>query len=175
MVARSVMPLPSRIGISCRDKIHILDAQTQRFHQSHTAGCTLARVRFGAVPGPNVLLQRSKPRQPLWLLGPHDIGKPGQIDCQHFFIKKQQSRQRLVLRGCRYITCYSELSKKGLDFLSAHLLWVAILMKTNKTLYPFTIDAFSTNGVMFEPNVITHLSSKRGFPSMVHILPNRSS
>lgn len=55
------------------------------------------------------------------------------------------------------ITFHRQLCKKGFNFDSPHILGVTILVKADKTLCPLAIDVFSTDGVVFEPNSLTHL------------------
>ncbi len=108
------------------------------------------------------LIPRQHGRQAHRLLRPRDLVEPGQLDPQHFAIKKQQRRQRLALRGRGYVALHRQTGQKGLHISLAQLARVTLAMKENVAFNPADICRFGTQAVMLQPQAITHLIQQSG-------------
>jgi hypothetical protein len=106
-------------------KIHVFDTQAQALHQAHAR----AIQQFGqqrhvaihcAQKGGDFRLGQYRRNPP----GPGralHLGQPGQINCQHLAVQKQQSTESLIVRGHRYPALIGEHGQKLCHLRSVYL------------------------------------------------------
>lgn len=156
-------------------KLHILDPQTQHFHQTHTGAIQQTGYQpQGAIQlrqHARHLLPRQHHRQALRTARPNHAVHPWQLDLQDLLIKEENRRQRLVLRGGRNIPAHRQVTQESLDFRASHLLRMAILVEANIALDPLQIDSFGANRIVSKANLLAYLIEQSGLVIHVAIAP----
>ena len=142
-------------------EIHILHPQSHALHQPHSRSIKQTRHQamdaIHAIENRRHLLARQHHRQALRLLGADDLVEPGQIDIQHLAVKKQQGRQRLILRRRRHPPLHRKMSQKSLNLDRPHLARVALAVEEDEAFYPLKILCFGADAVMLDAQAIAHL------------------
>ncbi len=103
------------------------------------------------------LLYGQHDRQPRRFPGTHYVPEPGQVLFKHLLIKKQQCGKRLILSRSRNIPANGKIGKERLHLCCAHFYWVTIIVEPYVALDPLTIDTFSSDRVVFQPDLFTNL------------------
>jgi hypothetical protein len=70
-------------------------------------------------------------------------------------IKKCQSAECLILRGCSNIFCRGQVNEKSFDFWNSHIFKMLLVMKQDVTSNPLNIGLLCAIGIMLQPDGIT--------------------
>ena len=119
-------------------------------HVTETPGQVLLVQRAHLVLGQH---HRHVPRA----LGAHHAIEPGKFDFQHFPIKEQQRRQRLVLRRSRHTAGHRELRQKRFHLRPAHLARVALAVKENEPADPVQVRILRPQAVVLHADPFANL------------------
>lgn len=58
---------------------------------------------------------------------------------------------------CQLHNVSRQVGEEGLDFGSAHLGWVALVVEEDEAANPGDVGLFGADGIVFEPNSVTNL------------------
>src|SRR5258708_3975003 len=94
------------------------------------------------------LAARENLRQAFWPLCPDDPVKPGQINLENHFVKKQERSQRLVLGRGRHIALLRQVTQEGRHLAGAHVLRMAQFMIEDEAAHPMDISLLGLQAVM---------------------------
>jgi hypothetical protein len=142
-------------------KINILDPKAQTFHQPKS--CSIKELYDQPV---NIekccdCLSRFLPgqyrRYSSSSFGSHCLNVIAQICAQHLFIKKQQSIERLILRGGGHFQIGGQIRQKIFNLLRAHILGMTFVIIQDKPSYPGDVRLFCPPGIVLRPDDLTHL------------------
>src|SRR5882724_12412276 len=96
-------------------------------------------------------------RQPRRFLRPFHPLQPAKFLFEHFFIKKKQRAQRLVLGRGSNLALASEMRQEGAHLGFSHFPGMAHSVETDKALDPIPISPLCAQAVMLEAHDIAHL------------------
>ena len=72
-------------------------------------------------------------------------------------VEEEQSLQRDIVRGSRYLSLHCQMDQKSADFWSAHVRRVALVMEEDKALGPLHLRLFRADTQVFEASDMSHL------------------
>ena len=98
---------------------------------------------------------REHHRQALRGFGLHHLRQPGQLGVQQVPVHEQQSRARLVLRGCGDVALHREMGKKRLNLGRAHVDGVPQAMEADEAACPIQVDLFGADGEVAQSDLLT--------------------
>lgn len=141
-------------------KVNILDTQADAFHQAQAGAVEQLRHEFV-----NSVHEADDAED---FFAAEDGGEAFGAFCgrkedgfdflvQNFTVKEKDGRERLVLGGGGDGTFRSEVNEEGLDFRSAHFVWVTFLVEEYVTPCPIQVGFLRAVGVMLGAQGVAHL------------------
>jgi hypothetical protein len=123
-------------------QVNVLDARLAALPQAQAAAVEEPGHELkGAVAPLHVLedgrhfLRRQHYGEPSRSLCPDGI-ESAKVDFQHLFVQEQQGMEGLVLRAGRDVPVHSQVREELLDLGSAHVSWMAFVVKQNQAARP---------------------------------------
>ena len=95
--------------------------------------------------------------QAFGLSGAQRVNWRARVLPEHSPVQEEQSAEGLILGGGRHVLCDGQMGEESFDLCATHLPGMLLVMKEDKAPDPVHVGLFGMDGVMLEPDDLTHL------------------